>query len=274
MPGKRKYTIAICKGAALLNETRLLLEHWLPGESAESFANRAQKGGILGNATAYRSRDIIRRVFLPRFFRPTDRPARVLKSVLSRHLPYSVFRELVLFFAARHDPLIYDFIVCEFWPSLRRGRLSLNVSSVLSFFSQALADGMIEKPWSEEVSKKVARGLLGFLRDVGYLRDASRGIRELLDYRLSNEGLVIIARFLHDSGFHNAFLCGHEDWRLFGLDEATLMERMDLLDQSYGLLLQRAGSIIDIQWQVASIDELVALLACVRSISITGRATP
>jgi len=271
---KRKYTIAICKGAALLNETRTLLEHWLPGESAESYARRAQKEGVLGNATAYRSRDIICRVFLPRFFRPNDQPARVLKSVLSHRLPYSVFPELVLLFAARHDPLIYDFIVYEFWPSLRRGRLSLDVSSVLSFFSQALAEGMIEKPWSEEVSKKVARGLLGFLRDVGYMRDRSRSVRELLDYRLSNEGLVIIARLLHDSGFHNTFLCRHEDWRLFGLDEATIMERMDLLDQSFGLLLQRAGSVINIQWQVASIYELIALLAGVRSISITGRTTP
>ena len=271
MTEKRKYSVSICKGAALLDETRALLEHWNQGESAESFANRAQKEGVLGNATAYRSRDIIRRVFLPRFFKPDDKPAYLLRSILNYRMPYAVFRELILLFAARNDPLIYDFIVREFWPSLRRGRLSLNVSSVLSFFSQAVAEGMIEKQWSEEVSKKVARGLLGLLRDVGYLRVMSRGSREILDYRLSDEGLLIIARLLNDSGFQNASLCGHQDWQLFGLTEVRVMERMALLDQSYGFLLQRAGSVTAIHWQVASMDELISLLAGVRTLSTAHR---
>jgi hypothetical protein len=257
---KGKYTIAICKGAALLGETRTLLNHWIPGEPIDSFAKRVQEQGILGNATAYRTRDIVRRVFCPRFLKPTDEPARILKAILDSGLRFSAFCELLLVFAARKDPLIYDFVVREFWPSVKRGRLYLDVESALSFISEAVFDGRIEDAWSEQVSKKVSRGILGFLRDIGFLRDVQRRRREVIDYRVTDEGILILARELHEAGFHNTALCAHEDWRLFGLSEADLLGRMELLGDSSGLLLQRAGSVVEINWLISSVYALIALL--------------
>ncbi|MGO9120745.1 MAG: BrxA family protein [Desulfomonilaceae bacterium] len=260
MGKKGKYTIAICKGAALLGETRTLLNHWIPGEPIDSFAKRVQEQGLLGNATAYRTRDIVRRVFYPRFLKPTDDPARILRAILDSGLRFSAFCELLLVFAARQDALIYDFVVREFWPSVKRGRLYLDLESVLSFMSEAVFDGRIEVAWSEQVSKKVARGILGFLRDIGFLREIHRGRREIIDYHMSDEGILILARELHEAGFHNAALCAHEDWHLFGLSEQDLLARMELLGDNYGLLLQRAGSVVEISWQVSSIHELIARL--------------
>lgn len=270
MSGDEKYTIAICKGAALLEETRTLLNHWNPDERIDDFAKRVQEEGILGNATAYRTRDIVRRVFMPRYLRPTDQPAKILKAVLNSDMPPSVFRELVLLYAARNDRLINDYVIREFWPAFRRGRRYLDVPTVLAFFSEATADGYIERLWSEQVSKKVARGLLGFLRDIGFLREPRRGVREVMDYRLSDEGLVLIARELHEQGFHDASLCGHPNWQLFGMNENDVISRMHLLSEDHGFLLQRAGSVVAINWQVSSINELPALLARNRSMSRLG----
>lgn len=261
MTEHRKYSIAICKGAALLDETRTLLEYWRPDESIDEFAKQVQQNGILGNATAYRTRDIVRRVFVPRYLRPNDQAAQILKAVITSKLPHTVFRELVLFFSARNDRMLYDLVMREYWPALHRGRLSINVDSVLSFFSEAAVDGRIEKPWSEQVSKKVARGLLGFLRDVGFLWEISRGRMELRDYRISDEGLVIIARLLHDSGLHNASICRHPDWQLFDLNDSAVLGRIHLLGEDFGLLLQHAGSVVSIHWKEMSITELIALLA-------------
>jgi hypothetical protein len=105
----RRYSIAICKGAGLVNETRQLLEHWRPGEAVETFVRRVQEEDLLGRSTAYRSRDIARRVFARRFLRPTDYPARLLKNVLDYHLPQKTFTELLFLFACRADALLYDF---------------------------------------------------------------------------------------------------------------------------------------------------------------------
>jgi hypothetical protein len=260
MRSEGRYSVAICKGAALLDDTEKLLEQWSPEEPTSEFAKRVQKEGVLGNATAYRANDIIRRVFIPRFLKPDNRPAKVMKAVLAARMPPSVFRELVLLFAARNDPLIRDYIVSEFWPAVRRGRQKMDVESVLSFFSEAIIDGRIETPWSEKVSKKTARGILGLLRDVGFARDSSRGRKDLVDYRLSDESLLIIAYLLHDEGNTDVSLVGHQDWALFGLDRQSLLARMQLIDEEQGLLLQQAGSVVSINWKLKSLDHFFTAL--------------
>ena len=62
---QRKYSVAISKGAGMIEETRHLLEHWRPDEPLDDFARRVQEEGLLGNSTAYRTRDVVRRVFAP-----------------------------------------------------------------------------------------------------------------------------------------------------------------------------------------------------------------
>ena len=54
----RRYTIAICKGAGLVDETRQLISHWRPGEEVKAFVQRVQAEDHLGRYTAYRARDI------------------------------------------------------------------------------------------------------------------------------------------------------------------------------------------------------------------------
>ncbi len=38
----RRYTIAICKGAGLVDETRQLTKHWRPGEEVQAYVQRDQ----------------------------------------------------------------------------------------------------------------------------------------------------------------------------------------------------------------------------------------
>jgi bacteriophage exclusion system BrxA-like protein len=58
-----RYTIAICKGSALVEETKTLLRAWLLNESIGDFQSRVLREDLLGRATAYRVKDIVRRVF-------------------------------------------------------------------------------------------------------------------------------------------------------------------------------------------------------------------
>lgn len=261
MPEGKRYTIAICKGATLLDETRTLLSHWQLGEPAEAFARRVEEDGLLGKATAHRVRDIVRRVFIPRYLKPDDRPARVMKITLESNVQPAVFKELVLLYSARNDFLLREFMIREFWPSVRRGRHLIDVSTVLSFFSEAFMDGKMKNPWSEQVRRKVARGLLGFLRELDFLRKPAKGKRELIDYRMSDDGIVVLARILKEEGFSDSGVVDHPDWNLFGLERKEVLSRFHLVGEEMGLLVQQAGSVVSFNWKVSSIESLISTLS-------------
>lgn len=256
-----KYSVAISKGAGMVEEMRCLLKHWQPAETLDAFSRRVQEEGLLGNSTAYRTRDLVRRVFAPRLLRPNDNPARILQQVLKANMPARVFTELLFLFASRKDPLIRDFTVREYWPAARRGRQVLGTETVLAFLSEAHSDGRLDRQWSEKVTVRVARSLLGLLRDIGFLRVIVRGRREIVNYRMSDEGAAILAWELSESGVTDSSLCNHPDWELFGMTPSEVVGRLDGLGEHRGVIVQRAGSVVHFTWVVKSIEELIDVLA-------------
>ena len=107
---------------------------------------------------------------------------------------------------------------------------------------------------------RIARCVLGLLRDVGFLRDVNRARREVVDYRMSDEGAALLARELHESGVSDSSLSDHPDWGLFGMNPAEVKEKLDGLGEHRGLLVQRAGSVVHLTWAVDSIEELIDVL--------------
>ena len=94
------YTIAVCKGSALIEETKTLLRAWQPGESLRAFQTRVLQYDILGRATAYRVKDIVRRVFARRLLVPDDQPAVRLKCLVAARKA-QIVSDLLLVYSAR-----------------------------------------------------------------------------------------------------------------------------------------------------------------------------
>lgn len=256
-----RYTTSIVKGAALVGEMQKLLENWQPSEPYDAFLERVQHQDMLGKSTAYRTKDIVRRVFARRLLIPTDEPARHLKQIMQSNLPSSTFNEMLLVYSSRKDPLIHDFILQEFWPAVRSGRNILDTDTVLTFLSGATYDGRIDPPWSDNVELRVARSILGLLRDVGFLRETQRGRKEIVNYRITDEGTVILARELYESGVSDSSLSEHQDWGLFGLSRTDVLDRLDGIGEERGLIVQRAGSVVRLTWFIRSMEEMVNVLA-------------
>ena len=149
MPGQSgtpRYTVAICKGSALVPETKALLRAWRPGEALGELADRVLRDNLLGKTTAYRARDIVRRVFARRFLAPTSSPAKHLKHLVVRRRVDQPFADLCLLYAARRDDLLRDAIVRLYWPAIAEGRLTLAVQDAVIFLRQAEGDGRIPQP--------------------------------------------------------------------------------------------------------------------------------
>lgn len=257
MSTDRRYTSALCKGPALLDETRSLLQHWTRGEQIGHLTERVLRNNLLGRTTARRTKDIVRRVFARRFLMPTDAPARRLKKVMDNGLPQKLFAEVLFLHAARTDPLLYDFTTEVFWPAWRRGRSVLTRDDVVAFLAEATDGGQIERAWSETVQVKVAQNVLSTLGDVGFVREEHRGHREIASYYLSDDGAAYLAYELHETGLSDSAMCDHPDWRLFGLDRGRVLGRLDNLGEDKGILVQRAGSVVRITWKYKSVEELI-----------------
>lgn len=258
---RRMYTTAISKGAGMVDETRILLRHWTPGMTPESLERIAQEQDLFGNATSYRTTDVVRRVFIPRFTKPDDKPARILKQILDVHLTDRAFTEMLFVFTARRDPLVYDFVTMEYWPSIRRGRRLFDTDSVVSFLEAARIDGRLDNEWSDKVSVRISRCILGLLRDIGFIREQVRGRREAVDYSVSDAAMAILARELMDAGVTSSSIGSHPDWGLFGLRADDVLDRLDRLGEQGGVILQRAGSVIHLTWMQNSIEELIDAIA-------------
>ncbi len=257
---ERHYTVGISKGAASINEIRTLLGLWTPGVDRSEFLERIQQTGALGKQTAYRTKDMVNRVFRPRLLTPDDSAARALKQFLEEGGANQTLKELLLLYEARSDDLLYDFIKQRFWTLAYAGALVFQVEDVLAFFGEAAHDGRLPQPWSKQVQVKIARGILGALRDFGFLREDKRGRREIVMYRMTDAGIAYLAHELHFCGLPDGTLVGHADWGLFGLDRVHLLNRLDALGPQAGLVVQRAGSVVQITWSHSSMESVVHAL--------------
>jgi|CXWL01.1.fsa_nt_gi hypothetical protein len=245
----RHYTVTgIIKGAAAINELRTLLLNWTPGEDHLTLLKRVLASGALGKATAYRAQDIVVRVFRPRLLLPSDAPARHLKAFLEAGGNGQPFREMLLIYEARAEDVLYDFICGRYWPASRAGELWLRVADAIAFLDEAVREGQVETAWSDYTKQRTASALLQALSEFGFLRHDRAPQREIVSYRMTDVGLAYLAHDLHFAAVPDNLLVEHPDWGLFGLDRSHLLERLDALPASAGLLIQRAGSVVRISW--------------------------
>ena len=256
----RHYTVSITKGAALINEMKTLLRQWSPSEDYRVFLERIQQTGVLSKETAYRTHDLVNRVFRPRLLTPDDRAARALKLLFEAGVDNSALNELLLLYSARADDVLYDFVVRRFWPLARSGAVLMQVDAALSFLEEINRTGQVSQVWTQTTQLRIARGLLAALRDFGLLRQAKRGRREIVLYRLTAVSVAYLAHELHFAGLPDAAVAEHADWGLYGLDRAHVLDRLDLLGPRLGLLVQRAGSVVRITWSQPSMESLIHVL--------------
>lgn len=257
----RRYSIAVCKGGALLQETKTLLRAWEPGESPADFRERVVREDILGKMTAHRAGDIVGRVFGRRYLRPSNRPALLLKRLLERGHPGPVFSDLCLLYAARADDLMRDAVTRLYWPALAEGRVTISPSYVVEFLREAERDGRLAAPWSENVKLKIARGVLKALTEFGLLKQIGRGKRELIHFHASDGAIAYVAYDLHFEGYTDSALLNAEDWRLFGLRTSDVASALDRLSGAGWWVAQVAGVVVRITWKYRTMEEVVHALS-------------
>ena len=260
-----RYTITICKGSSLLNETRLLLGAWRPGEPLKVFHDRVLQSDLLGKTTARRAEDLLRRVFERRFLQPTDQPARMLRRLVGSGpgmIPSvrRIFADLCLLYSARLDGLLRDVITEVYWPAARAGQLPFGKRDVLVFIDEAEQAGRVASPWSDAVKTKVARGLLRAMAEFGLLSEPKRSRFEIRPFQPDDGTIVYLAHELHFAGVTDTLLARHPDWQLYGLQPAEVSAAIDRLTADGWWIAQSGGGLLRISWKHETLEEVVDAL--------------
>jgi hypothetical protein len=255
---KKLYKItSLIKGTATLDELRTLFLGWQPDESPADFAKRVRTEGILVKQTAKRADDLVLLVFRPWFLTPDTTPAKRLQNIVQKNTDWQLLNELIMLYKARSEAVLYDFLTIKFWSQFQDGALYLRMSEIEDFLSEAQHSNLVEKGWSKGTQTRLAQALLGAVKEIGFLKEEKRGLYAFVNYRVSNFFVTYLAYDLHLAGLTDLAIVEHQDWGLFGLNRAQVLQRLSDLGEQGGMVMQQAGSVVRITWVHQSMDEVI-----------------
>lgn len=254
------YTARAIKGTALLDEMRMLLRAWQPGEDAHSFRQRIRDEDLLGKATAARRDDLARRVFQPRFLAEGHEPASSLRRLLEVRGNGPWFAALCLLFAARADEVLRD-TVSTFLPAMRaRGVGAVTTPALIHFLEDQEEQGRMARPWSSSVRKSVAQHVLHQLTDLDVLGPPRRGIRTILPYAARSLPFAWLVCDLRRHEYSDAALVAHRDFRIWQMTEASVREALDRLSELGLWVYQGAGSVVRLAFPWSDWNDVLTVL--------------
>ena len=254
------YTTQLQAGLGLVEETRTLLDLWVPGMAAPGLCQAALHSGQFPGVTARRLRNIVVECFAPRYLVDEGRPAVLLKR-LHRSLDLASLQQLMLVYTCRANPILADFIRTVYWPAYAAGAAVVDNEGARRFVERAIDDGRTARRWSPTTLRRVAGYLTGCCADFGLLEGGARTRRRIQRIRLSPRVVSLLAHDLHFHGVGDNALLGHPDWALFGLDRQDVLEEFRRLSLRNAWIVQAAGDTASIGWLHKTMESVCDVVA-------------
>lgn len=251
------YTTALCKGQGMVSETLTLLREWQPGMSSTDLAKAVLESGAIPKGTAGRVKDIVGRVFAPRYLNPSAAPATGLKRLLEAGYGVDELLQIMLLYCARTYPELRDFIVEVYWGRYAAGAGYLYRQDSDVFFRNAYESGKLPQKWTDESRTKIARYLLSALTDFRLLGPAVKDRREILPFALQEFTALYLVHELHFSGVGDQSLLNHRDWRIFGLEPYDVLQQLRAVASRGRFVVQHSGQILRIAWGFHTMEDFL-----------------
>lgn len=257
---QRKYTTELSKGQGMVSETLALLRIWEPGMNVADLKALAVEEGVIGRATALRVKDIVGRVFAPRYLTDSGKPAIYMKKLLDLGVSPERLNQVFLIYTCRAHDLLHDFITEVYWTKFATGATQITRKDALDFLESAVNIGLIPTRWSESMMLRVARYLTGCLSDFRLTGLDVNGSREILPFRIDDATAVFLAHDLHFSGCTDTSILENPDWRLFGLDSIEVRYELERISNGH-FILQFSGELLKVSWNYRTMEEALDAIA-------------
>jgi len=255
-----KYTAALAKGHGIVEETLALLEVWEVGMSAQNLAEIAIQEGILRKATAKRTKDLVVRVFAPRYLANDGRPAKQLKMLINEGINVGSIEQLFFIYTARANLVFHDFVREVYWSKYAAGSTEISSADARRFLENAYTMGRLHHRWSEEMTSRISRGLYGCLADFKLCENVKKSSRKMLQFNTSSLTSLYLAHEIHFSFFSDNGILDHPDWQLFGLERKEVVQELQRVSNNH-FILQFSGELLRISWKYQSMEEAIHAFA-------------
>ena len=254
------YTSTLNAGLGMIEETRLLLALWQPGMTTTDLQQAALASGQFPKITARRLRNLVVEGFAPCYLVDHGAPATILKQVRG-FLTRREFEQLLFIYTCRAHAILADFVSQVYWQAYSAGRTVLSNDEASAFVIRANQDGKTIHPWSGETVDRVAGYLTRYCADFGMLERGARHTRRVLPFWIEPRTAAILAYDLHFADLGDNAVLVHPDWTLFGLERMDVLEELKRLALKGLLIVQSAGGVTKISWQIGSMEGLIDVLA-------------
>lgn len=249
------YTTDLQKSTAHIAEMTEILQLWELGLSLEELSGRVIERGGLGKTSRVRVNDLVKRAFNQRFLVPDDRPARTARLALSCGVSTQEFRELLFLFCVRTYPVLFDFLVERYWPSVLTGRDVIEGAQIVNFLRDKAGTVRMPDPWSESVLARVGRNLGKMMTDFGLFEDNRSSLRRIRSWEPSDFLVELTLVDAHEAGIGDTGLLAVPEWSAFGMERVQVVERCRRLASSGGaFLFQYSGELAQFSWRVESVE--------------------
>jgi len=251
------YTTALSKGQGMVPETLAILELWEPGITTVELKQKVNQQGILGRATAYRTDDVVGRVFAPRYLAGDPAPAAWLRRSVRNGVSPSKLTPILLIYTARANVVLHDFITEVYWSHYAAGATMIARQDAIDFLERATQQGFIPQRWSETVMLRMARYLTGCLTDFGLAGEDRGGKRELVSFAVDTLTTTWLAHELHFTGSSDNAILTHPDWGLFGLEPRDTVQELKRVQKQANFIVQFSGDLLRISWGCPSMEQYI-----------------
>lgn len=256
----RLYTVQLGHGLGMIDETYLLLGLWQEGMSPTDLYRAALNSGQFPTVSARRLHDLITVGFSQRYLTENGKPARYLNA-LRPALGRKEFEQLLYLYTCRAHAVLADFVCQVYWMAYVAGRSVLSNDETRTWVVKAVQDGKTTTQWTEGIVSRVASNLTGCCADFGLLEPGAKSVRKILPYRIEPRTAAFLAYDLHGAGLGDNTVLAHPDWALFGLERMDVLEELKKLALKGLLIVQAAGGVTKISWQLPSMEALIDVLA-------------
>jgi hypothetical protein len=253
MENQITYNSNLLKGTGLIQEMLVLVEAYIPGESAQEFQKRVLKEGLLSKSTENRTIDVVRNIFRTRFLDQRLDVTTYLKSMREEYVSMEVISQLFLVYTCRANPILSDFIYEVYYLLKKDGKASVTAEDPKIFIRSAISDGRIITSWSVSTIEKVSEHINACLIDFG-LVDRSK---QILSFRALDLTVNYLFHELHFQGYSDMDILYHRDWHIFNLDPGSLAQIAERISFGGSFIYQNSGEILKIGWNYQKMEDFI-----------------
>jgi len=249
------YTTRLQKAGAAIEDTRILLRNWNDAIPVDQLTERLVSENVLGKASRMRVKDVITRIYIPRFVHGEPKDAwRYLQTLEVGAADSTTMASLLYYHTARSERILYDFMVEEVFTRFKVGHNEIGVEDAVSYIFKSIAAEKGGSAWTDTVSLKVARGMLAALRDFGILEGKAK--KRITSVFLPTQAFSLIALILNQQLKSVEKIIHSDDWKLY-LMSPEAVERKLLEAHQLGYLGYKvAGDIKRIDFPYSSLEEM------------------